>query len=407
MRTRSVKIILTLVLATPLFSAAPTAEWPGWRGPHRDGKSPDTGLLKEWPKDGPPLVWKVDGIGNGFSSVAVSRGMIYTAGDTGGRFKIFAFTVDGKPAWQIDHDAAWNGDPKGSRSTPVIDGGNLYIISGNGLIGCYDTKAGKKKWTRKMSEFGGGVPGWGYAESVLILKKLAIVTPGGKNCIVALDKATGKNVWMSQGFEAGAQYGSCLAFEFQKQPLIVAGTHGGIVCVSAANGRALWSNPWSTGNTANCPTPVYADGHVFWSNGYGKGGICMKLGGTGGRITAEQAWTTNDLVCHHGGFIVDGGYIYGNHEGGWSCLELATGKKMWHDRGVGKGSLCFADGMLFLFGEEGGTAGLAEATPRGFSLKGKFKVEGKGPSWAHPVVIGGRLYLRYDENLYCFDVKAQ
>jgi outer membrane protein assembly factor BamB len=279
--------------------------------------------------------------------------------------------------------------------------------SGNGVVGCYDAKTGKPLWRRTMSEFGGKVPGWGYAESVLILGNLAIVTPGGANCIVALDKNTGKPVWHSTGFSAGAQYGGCLPFTYENVPLLAAGTGGGIFCVDARNGALVWSNDFSAKNTANCPTPAYADGYVFWANGYGKGGICMKLGASGGRVTAQVAYKTSDMVCHHGGYIIDNGYVYGNNEGGWSCLDLKTGQRKWHDKGVGKGSALWADGMLYLFGEKGGEAALATCSPQGMQIKGRVTVQGSGTSWAHPVVIGGRLYLRYDTNLYCFDVKAK
>jgi outer membrane protein assembly factor BamB len=409
-RTALLAFLSCIVLSASVQGAQPTAEWPGWRGANRDGISPDKGLLREWPKDGPALVWKTKGLGKGFSSASVSGGLVYTAGYVDRRMKVFAFSTAGKPVWQVDLDEGKD-DPDGSRSTPVIDGGLLYIISGKGLVGCFDAKKGEKKWTRTMKEFGGNTPGWGYSESVLIWKKLAIVTPGGKNCLVALDKKTGKTVWQSQGYDGGAQYGSSIAIDFQGKPIIIAGTHKGIVGVSATDGKVLWSNEWSAGNTANCPTPAYADGHVFWSNGYGKGGICLKLEAAGGGVTAKEAWTTQEMICHHGGYVIVDGVIYGNHENGWSALELKTGKKLWSttddggDRTVKKGSLCFADGMLYLFGESDGKVGLAEASPKGFALKGRFQVAGSGPSWAHPVVVGGRLYLRYDENLYCFDVK--
>lgn len=402
-------IITTFLLAAAAparAAAAPAAEWPVWLGPQHDNKSPDRGLLKEWPPEGPKLLWKSDIIGKGFSSVSVSGGKVYTTGDIGGRLVVFAFDMTGKLLWKLDHDREWSSDPGGSRATPTIDAGKMYIMSGHGLLGCYDAARGQKLWTRTMKEFGGGVPGWGYAESVLILGNLAIVTPGGKNCVVALNKATGQNVWASRGFDAPAHYGSCVPFTFQGAPVIAAGTGGGIVGVDARTGVALWSNPFAARNTANCPSPAYADGYVFWANGYGKGGICLKLQAAGGRLAASEAWTTHDMDCHHGGYIIDNGYIYGNAGGGWACLDLKTGARKWQAQGVGKGSLTWADGMLYLFGENGGKVGLATCAPEGMQMKGQFTVRGSGPSWAHPVVIGGRLYLRYDTNLYCFDVKA-
>lgn len=389
----------------PAPAPSTTADWPGWRGPNRDGKSPDTGLMKNWPEGGPPLLWHARGIGSGYSSVAVVDGKVYTTGKIDERLVISVFDDEGKRVSQVPHDMAWTKNYPGGRSTPTIDQGNLYLISGNGLVGCYDTKSMQKRWSAHMKDFGGSPPEWGYAESVLILGEMAVITPGGEKCIVALNKSTGRPIWSSGGFKAAAQYSSCIAFEFGGVPIVAAGTHGGLVGVDARNGRALFSNPFASGNTASCPTPAAADGYVFWAVGYGKGGICMKLEGARGRVGAQEAWTTKDMVCHHGGYIIHEGHIYGNNDNSWSCIELATGQTVWNNRAVGKGSVCFADGMLYLFGERGGRAGLATCSPSGLEMRGEFRVEGEGTSWAHPVVIGGRLYLRYDDNLYCFNVR--
>jgi outer membrane protein assembly factor BamB len=383
-----------------------TDDWPCWRGPNRDGKSADTGLLKEWPEGGPPLLWRARGIGDGFSTVAVTGGLIYTTGDVEGKLMLFAFDMGGVPQWKAAVDKAWTRSHPGSRSTPTIDGDRLYVLSGNGLLACVNAKTGDANWSKPLSQYGGRPGGWGYAESVLIYDNLAIVKPGGRSCVVGLDKMTGQVVWQSKGFVAGPEYGSCVPFTYKGVPMVATGTKQGIVCVSPKDGRVLWSNSFAAKNTANCPDPVYSDGYVFWANGYGKGGICLKLNISGETVTAEQAWTTRDMDCHHGGYIVHKGYIYGNNGGGWACLDLKTGELKWKEKAVGKGSVCFADGMLYLFGERDGKAALATCSPDGLTIKGNVTVEGTGPSWAHPVVTGGRLYLRYADNLYCFDVKA-
>lgn len=398
----SFSLLSLIALTSPVF--ATDSDWPGWLGPNRDGKSLDTGLLKQWPAEGPKLLWKVDGIGVGFSSVAVSGGKVYISGDRDGKLIISAFDLNGKPLWTADHGRG-RGGPDGSRSTPVIDNGDLYLMGGHGLVGCYDARSGRRKWSRTAKEFGGSPGGWGYAESVLIYKHMAVFKPGGKSLIVALDKANGNILWKSTGFDTGPEYSSCIAVTFKGQPMIVTGSRRGIVAFDADHGNLLWSNDFSAGNTANCPTPAYSEGHVFWANGYGKGGICLKLGKSDGKVTADVAWTTRDMVCHHGGYIIHESHIYGNHGGGWSCLDLKTGKKKWNEKAVGKGSLCFADGMLYLFSESRGRAALAACSPEGLKLTGELTVDGDGPSWAHPVVTGGRLYLRYHTNLYCFDVK--
>lgn len=405
-KVRIMTVLIAAVLVLSSVSVRGEAEWPCWGGPNRDGKSPDTNLLKKWPEDGPKVLWQAKGLGGGFSTVAVSGGTVYATGDKDDKLMLFAFDMNGTEKWKVPVDKAWTGSSPGSRSTPTIDNGRIYLLSGNGVLACMDAKSGKLNWSKNTKEFGGESGGWGYVESVLINNDLAIVKPGGENCIVAVNKANGEVVWKSSGFKAGPEYSSCVAFDQGGVPLIATGTNAGVVGVSAKTGELLFLNKWCAGNTANCPDPQYADGYLFWANGYGQGGICLKLTASAGKVAAEEAWTTKNLVCHHGGYIIDKGYIYGNHDDGWSCIELKTGKVMWNERAVGKGSLCFADGMLYLFGESDGKAALATCSPNGVEVTGRVTVEGSGPSWAHPVVIGGRLYLRYADNLYCFDVKA-
>jgi outer membrane protein assembly factor BamB len=407
MKTRRAGLILACVaavLAASLNHALAGADWPGFRGPTRDGKSPDKGLLKEWPAGGPTLLWKAQGIGKGFSSVAVSGAKVYITGDVGENLVVSAFDLAGKLQWKKPAGGACKNDPPGARSTPTIDGARLYLLSADGRLSCLDAATGERVWARESGEFGGSPGGWGYAESVLVDGDRVVFKPGGPNFLAALDKTSGTTVWQSQGYSAGPEYSSCLRFTAGGAPFIVTGASKGIVCVRASDGQVRWSNGFSADNTANCPTPVFSDNFVFWANGYGKGGICMRLTADGG---AEEAWTTRDMDCHHGGYIVDHGYIYGNHGGGWACLELKSGLKKWQHQGPGKGSLCWADGMLYLFSENSGQAALATCSPDGLVIKGRLKVEGSGPSWAHPVVIGGQLYLRYDSNLYCFDVKKK
>ncbi|NOZ23191.1 MAG: PQQ-binding-like beta-propeller repeat protein [Planctomycetes bacterium] len=411
MRLAPIFALVLIVSLSPCFAKS-APEWPQWMGPNRDGKSPDTGLLKEWPEGGPPLVWKASGIGKGYSSVAVARGMVYITGDIGDDLVITAFDMEGNEKWKVKHGRAWPGENRtfpGSRATPTISSGRLYLLSTHGLLGCYDAKRGKKKWTLDiLKAFGKDKPpGYGYCESVLVDKKLIYLTPGGKNCIVALSKSNGKTVWISKGLSDGAAYSSCVPITYKRVPMILQVTSRGMVCISAKNGQFFWRCDRVKGEArAVCSTPVYHDGYCFAASGYGNGGACVKLSVKRGKVTGEQIWDTKDMVNHHGGYIIHEGHIYGNHAEGWSCLDLKTGEKKWFVKGVGKGSLCYADGMLYLFGERDGRVGLLPATPEEPQLKGEFKVEGEGKSWAHPVVIGGRLYIRYDDNLYVYDVTA-
>lgn len=281
---RTCAILVAIILwagAAGVPAVEPNAEggnWPCFRGPNHDDKSPDKGLLKQWPPDGPPKLWEFTGLGKGWSSVAVSGGTIYATGDVDDRLTIFALNTDGKLKWKVVHDRSWAHNYPGARSTPTIDGERLYLASGHGLIGCYSTSDGAKLWTRTMEELGGKTPNWGYAESVLIEGKMVIVTPGGLGCITALDKTTGQTLWQSKGFDGLANYSSCTPFTVGDVRMIAAGTGGGLVCVDASNGTKIFSHPFSADNTANIPSPAIADGHVLWATGYGKGALCMKFG---------------------------------------------------------------------------------------------------------------------------------
>jgi len=384
--------------------------WPGWRGVNRDGKSSDKGLLKEWPKGGPKLIWKVSGIGLGYSSVAIADGAIYTTGQKGDddTLVLTAITLAGKVKWTAEVGPGFTSNHPGARGTPTWDSGRVYVESGKGLVACYDARTGKKIWTRKLSEFEGAPGPWGYSESVLIVGDMAIVTPGGQKAgLVALDKKTGKTIWKSKPFEE-ANYTSPLYIVHDKVPMVVVGTAGGLLAVNAKNGKTFWTNQFSYGNTANVTTPVYEKGLLYWSNGYGMGGICLKLKAAKGRITASEAWTSEEMSCQVGGYVVVDGYIYGFGDNtGWVCLEMATGKTKWVSQGFQKGSVCYADGMLYLYDEEGGNVALAGVTPKGMKVTGRFNVEGDGHSWAHPVVAGGMLALRFGDNLYLYNVKRQ
>jgi len=414
-------MLLFTVLASICTAGADEVPWPAWRGPDRDGKSPDKGLLKSWPAEGPKQLWKVTGIGQGFSNVSFGGGLIYITGRKeagnpstlpeakhvyerpGKRLYLFAIDMQGKYKWVRDLTASYMGYYKGARATPTYDNGNLYLVTGTGVIGCYDAKTGETKWTRNMAEFNAKPIKWGFTESVLIVGDLMVISPGGDSFMVALDKATGKTVWQSEEY-GGAQYGSPIHVVYQDIPMVINGSHKGLMAVHAETGKTLWTQPFGADALACVPTVAFSDGYVFWAVGYGEGAICMKMSVSGEKVTATEAWRTKGMDCHVGGYVIQDGYIYGNHKNGYTCLELKTGEKKWFDKGIGKGSLCWADGMLYLYNEKDGTAALATCSPDGLEIKGTFSVLGECQSWAHPVVVGGRLYLRYDDNLYCFDV---
>jgi outer membrane protein assembly factor BamB len=399
--------------------AAPPSTWTQWHGPNRDGKSPETGLLKSWPEEGPKLLWKVSsGIGYGWSSVSIYDGLIYASGlrhegtdysEEAGNIWLSALDMDGNIKWSKDVGPAYVGNHvyQGSRATPTCDDGKVYLLRCLGILGCYDAKTGKTKWERNIrKDFKSHKVRWMFSESVLIIDDLVIATPGGTNSfMVALNKKSGETVWESGPF-GGAHYTSPIYVEHEGIPMIINGGGSGIAGVHAETGKILWTNGFAAKNMANCPSPVFAEGHVFWAVGYGKNGICIKLSVDGDKVTATEAWRTKDIATQYGGYVYHEGYLYGNGGYKWACLDFKTGELMWKAEGVKKGSMCYADGMLYLYGIDKGHTMLVPATPKEFKPTGEFKARNRGkPARPHPVIEGGRLYLRYIEELYCYAIK--
>ena len=383
------------------------ADWPGFLGPNRDGHSPDKGLLKQWASGGPPLLWKVNNIGPGWSSMAIADGCVYTTGNSGGTQMLICLDLKGKEKWRVKQGPeAPHRKYAGARSTPTIDGERIYLTGGGGLITCHSTAEGKVLWKRDMkSEMGGRVGGWKYSESVLILGKLAIVTPGGSNAIVALDKTSGKDVWKSDA-SITAGYSSCITITEGASTIIVNGSQSGLLAVDAKTGKLIYRNKFAAPNTANVPTPAYSDGHLFWAVGYGKGGICFKVACASGKWSFKEAWRNRDFNCHPGNYVVADGMVFGKGRGGLTCADLKTGKTKWQER-IGAGQVCWGDGMLYVVSDSGGRISLVDPAAKEARTKGTFSVAGSGKSWSHPVVIDGRLFIRYDTNLYCYNVKGK
>jgi outer membrane protein assembly factor BamB len=398
-----------LLGVSPVVGVETAANWPGWRGANRDGKSTDTGLLKAWPEGGPKKLWTCDQLGEGYSSVAVADGVIYATGLKDKKLHLLAILAgDGTVVWETLVGPGWTDSHPGTRATPVVDEGRIYLVTGPGSVSCYDAGKGEKLWTRSLGEFGGKTPRWGFAESVLIVGDKAVVTPGGgKTAVVALDKKSGKTLWQSEPWGAAA-YSSAILVDYQGAKVIVQGTEKGLIALNPANGKTFWTMPFRPpGRGSACATPAFADGYIFWAVGYKTGCLGLKL--TGGKEpAARKLYENHDMENHHGGFVIVDGHAYGYcDKNGWTCIDVKTGRAKWMNAGVGKGSICYADGMLYLFGEKGGRVGLVPASPEKLELVGDFRVSGSGPSWAHPVVTGGRLYLRYANNLYCYDVKEE
>jgi outer membrane protein assembly factor BamB len=387
---------------------APGSDWPQWRGPTRSGVSPETGLLREWPAGGLPRIWTASNLGAGFGSVAVSGDRVFIQGMQQTQSVVTALNrVDGRVVWARPIGRAVdNYQGSGPRGTPTVDGDRLYVLTENGDLACLRVEDGTIVWQRNILQaFGARNIGWLISESPLVDGRHVIVTPGGRGAgMVALDKMDGRTIWMTKELSDQAGYASPIVADVQGVRTIMTLTAEAGVGVRAADGKLMWRYPRVANNTANITTPIFHDNKVFYSSAYGTGGALLTLRAEGGDVRAQEAYFTGDMENHHGGVVLVNGYLYGFSNSILTCLEFATGKVMWRHRSVGKGSLAYADGHLYLLSENN-VVGLAEATPAGYRERGRFTIPDQGwPSWAHPVVSGGRLYIRNQGILTAYNI---
>jgi outer membrane protein assembly factor BamB len=406
--------------AKPGSAALKQAEWPQWRGPNRDGVSNETGLLTSWPEEGPKLLWQVDGLGKGFSSVAIAGGKIFTLGqvkDAGTVLEAFAL-ADGKKLWQTP---IGNGSPN---CTPTVDGDLVYALDREGMLVCCEAATGREVWKKNFGEDFGGkmMSGWGYSESPLVDGDRLICTPGSADAaIAALDKKTGAVIWKApapadwggtKGKE-GAGYSSIIVGHGAGVKQYVQLTGRGVLSVDAADGKVLWTYNKVANGTANIPTPIIDGDYVFCSSGYGTGAALLKLSKDGSGVKADEVYflKADELQNHHGGMIRLGKYIYcghGHNNGLPMCIDMMTGERKWEkERGPGTGSaaVIYADGHLY-FRYEDGEMALIEAKPDQYKLVSHFRLASvKGKSWPHPVIVDGKLYIRDQDSLLCYELR--
>lgn len=393
-------------------ATADSADWPCFDGSSRNNISNATGLLKTWPADGPNLAWRTKGLGQGYSSVAVADGLVYTMGNVGPNETITAIELaTGKILWQESSGRASDNDQgDGPRGTPAVDGDRVYGLGGHGDLACMDSKTGKLIWKKNiLEEFRGSNITWRISESVLIDDNKLICTPGGQDgSVVALNKQTGAVIWRAMapgGSSAG--YSSAIVAEMGNVRQYIQFLHKGILSVRADTGEFLWGDTHAANGTANCSSPLFGDNMVFYSSGYGTGGAMLKLTSSGKRTAASLGYQTKRMESHHGGMVLIDGYIYGASDPGvLRCLELRTGYVKWENRSVGKGSITAADGQLYLRSEQGPVA-LVEVNSSSYVENGRFEQPDRSgrPAWAHPVVAQGKLFLRDQEELLAYDVQ--
>ena len=397
------------------LSSSNAADWPRWRGANFDDISTETGLLKEWPAAGPKQLWINQDVGLGYSGYSIVGDTLYTMGARDVVEYVIAVDVaTGKEKWATEIGALLTNDwGNGPRSTPTVDGGKVYAMSGKGTLICLDAATGKEAWRVTMDSLGGKVPGWGYTESPLVDGKMVVCTPGGgQGSLAAFDKITGQKVWQSAEWTDPAQYASIIPVTHNGARQLIQLTMQSIAGVNTADGKVLWTTPFP-GKTAVIPTPIFNNGDVFVAAGYGVG---CKMVHIGDNNTVSDVYSNTDMINHHGGVILKDGHLYGFCEGkGWTCMELKTGAVKWQEKkALKKGAIHCADGKLYLLEEDTGTVALIDASIDGWKEHGRFTLtpqttqrSKKGKVWTHPTVSGGKLFLRDQELLFCFDVSGK
>jgi outer membrane protein assembly factor BamB len=405
----------TLLIASALAASqwpGIAGDWPQFRGPNRDGRAAEQGLLPRWPDGGPKLLWSVQGVGKGFTHVAVAGGLVYVTGLEGNEGILRAYTLDGKAKWQASYGPEWSTSHPGARSIPTVADGLVYVASGVGNVAGFEAASGKPVWFVKLFElYDAPQVQWGYAESLLADGDRLLCTPCGKKAtMVALNRKTGQPVWASPVLGQGSSFCSPLLIEHGGKRMVVTMTETAVVAFSPEEGAVLWQHPYENPRQNHPITPIYHKGLLYVTSGYGKGAIGLRIADDGKSVTRLWEQPRQDPV--HGQAVLVDGYVYASsHQkasGRWSCVELNTGKLAWEAPGVGRGgSVIFADGMLYCYSEDG-VVGLVRPSPEKCEVVSTFKVaEGDGSHWAHLVVANGRLYLRHGTALMCYDLTAK
>ena len=423
---------LSLCIALACFcDSLCAADWPQWRGPRRDGVCDETGLLQQWPEGGPKLLWSSTNLGRGYCAPIVVVQRIYLAGDVGDELQIFALGLDGKRVWQTKNGRAWIGPYPGARASCTISDGRLYHLNAHGRVACLDATNGTEIWSVNLVErFGAKVIHWGLSENLLVDGQRVIVTPGGSKALVAaLNKRTGETVWASEPLRLGesnapsherlaepsgefdsASYASPVLFKLGDRRLIVNCSLRHAFGADADTGQLLWSRPLITRYNVIANTPVLVGDGVFVTAPDSEGGKLYRLRADGPQMRVEEVWRTELDTCQ-GGVVQVKGALYGamyRQRKDWACLDSQTGSVRFQLSDLAKGPLLYADNRLYCLSEEGEVA-LLNPTAKEFEVTGRFRlVSGrKSDAWTHPVISDGRLYLRYHETLFCYEVRAK
>ncbi len=386
--------------------------WPEFHGPGRSNIAPEIGLLKRWPEGGPPLVWKYAPCGNGYSGVTIAQGMVFTAGDFGDTEMLVTLDLNGKLLWKAPNGPAWQGPSPGSRTTPTFDDGRLFHLNPNGRLAAFEARSGKELWAVDLHRrFDAKYGVWGLAENVVVEGDKVLCMPGGpKGRVVALDKRTGETIWANTEVQDIAAYCSPVVVTYQGVRQLITMSQKMVLGIDVETGRLLWSAPFVPKSPQNALTPVFHEGYVFVACGHWSGGTVLKIDPEA--RTATTVWYRKDLDNCHGGAVLVDGKLFGSgcRQGGrnFYCVDFMTGKTLKLDNTLGKVGISCADGMLYCLNHRG-IMSLLAITPEGFEIVSQFDL-GKRPDntyLAHPVICGGRLYVRCEQELRVFDVRAK
>jgi outer membrane protein assembly factor BamB len=391
-----------LLISNCLLAQEPTV----WRG-EGNGIYNETGLMKEWPANGPEILWTFEGLGEGHSSPVFANGLIYISSMLDGNGFIFVLNQDGSLKWKTNYGKEFAESYPGARSSVVVAGDLMYMYTGYGELICMDSNTGDKKWSKKAFEdFDGENIRWGVTETVVVDGDLVYVTPGGKkNNVVALNRFTGETVWSSPGKGELSAYCTPLMIELPSRKLLVTHTADHIIGLDAKTGKLLWDHPHTNRWQVHPNTPIFYEGDLFCFSGYGQGGVKLNMNADGSSV--EKAWFKQELDSRMGGMVVVDGYIYGSGDKAreWRCVNWDTGEETYVDKTIGKGVTIYADGMLYCYSDRGELA-LVEANPQEFKVISQTKVElGTAQHWAHPVINNGRLFVRHGDALIVYKIK--
>ncbi|MBN2270135.1 MAG: PQQ-binding-like beta-propeller repeat protein [Sedimentisphaerales bacterium] len=412
------RILLLLILSVPTAALADNeAAWPSFHGPRRDNMAIETGLLQTWPEAGPELLWKASGIGHGYSSISISGGRIFTAGMIDRQTYVTALDMTGKELWQSLNGQSWQASEQqpwavpysGSRGTPTVDGETVYHLSEMGRLTAFDALTGQERWHVDMLKtFDAERPKYGLSESVLIHGDALFCCPGGAGgYVVALEKKTGRLLWANTKIKDPVGYCSPIIARIDDVEQVISMSAERVFSFDPKDGRILWDYPFGNERGNSATDVIVSDGRIYASTGYGGGSVLLQpKRQANGDFSVTMVWKSELLDNHHGGVLLLNDRLYGaGHESrGWFCLDFSTGRKQWES--PGKGCLTYADSRLYCL-DERGTMTLVEATDDKWKEAGSFRLPrgGEGLYWAHPVICGGRLYVRHSDQLLAYDIR--